>query len=263
MLALAGRPARCESFAVGDRPPTADRIDFKVDLQPWDAFADANKAGRRGNSVAARWSGSSFRGRRTPGFHTYPMTTQYKDESGNVNTISYGKSDDLQPLWPIAETPAPESVLEEGVGYYFEYRKPFTWVQDIYIKPGATAGAASPELYAFTSRSATRAAFSATTSSTCRSPSSTGRRRRRRPTSRSGSRRQSPRGELLPPPPSRDGPKALPSQDIGPPAAAATAEKPAASRRLPSRNRRRPRRRPLGSARFHVAGRRLWAPCRC
>ena len=226
VLALAGRPARCESFAVGDRPPTADRIDLQVDLQPWDAFADANKAGAPREFSRGQVVRLVIQGALRPGFHTYPMTTQYKDESGNVNTISYGKSDDLQPLWPIAETPAPESVLEEGVGYYFEYRKPFTWVQDIYIKPGATAGVhhlsftlhlqVCDESCVFGDHK-----FDVPFTVIDGPPAA--------PLTDLPQRLQAakPAVALLPPPPSRDGPKAPPSQDIGPPAAVATAEKPA------------------------------------
>ena len=153
VLALAGATVRAESFAVGDRPPTADRIDFKVDLQPWDAFADANKVGAPREFSRGEVIRLVIQGTPRPGFHTYPMTTQYKDESGNVSTISYGKNEGLQPLWPIAETPPPESVYEEDVGYFLEHRKPFTWEQDFYIKPDAAPGAPYPELHPATARS--------------------------------------------------------------------------------------------------------------
>ena len=66
VLLTAGLPARGESFAV-NTPKTADRIDFKVDLQPADPFSDANKVGRRAISAAARWCVWSFRGRRERG----------------------------------------------------------------------------------------------------------------------------------------------------------------------------------------------------
>ena len=73
------------------------------------------------------------------GFHTYPLTKQYADEKETVSKILYGKNDDLQPLWPVSETAA-ESVNEQGVGFYFEHRKPFTWTQELYVKPDAKPG---------------------------------------------------------------------------------------------------------------------------
>jgi len=146
MLLTAGLPARGESFAV-NTPKTAERIDFKVDLQPADPFSDANKVGaardfRRGEVVRL-----VIRGTPRKGFHTYPITRQYRGESqSSVSRIEYGKNDDIQPLWPVAESP-PETVMEEGLGAYLEYRTSFTWTQEFYIKPDAKPG---PEHLRFT-----------------------------------------------------------------------------------------------------------------
>jgi thiol:disulfide interchange protein DsbD len=140
-LLAAVAQAHGEDFAVGKKQPTADRIDFTVDLQPLDPFSSANKVGAarefsRGDVIRLVIHGAPRKG-----FHTYPLTEQYKDQKGNVSSISYGKNDDLQPLWPIKETPAPESVNEgKDVGFFLEHAKPFTWVQDFFIKRDATPG---------------------------------------------------------------------------------------------------------------------------
>jgi len=141
-LLLLGAPcltAHAESFAVGDAPPTAKRIDFKVDLQPQDPFSDANKAGAPRAFTRGEVLRLVIEGTPGKGFHTYPLTKQYQDQAGNVSTIKYAKNDDVQLLWPATETP-PESINEEGVGFYLEHRKPFTWTQDLYVKPDAKPG---------------------------------------------------------------------------------------------------------------------------
>ena len=140
LLTVAGLTAHAESFAVGDAPSTAKRIDFKVDLQPQDPFSDANKVGAPRAFTRGEVLRLVIEGTPRPGFHTYPLTKQYKDQTGNVSTIKYAKNDDVQLLWPVTETP-PESINEEGVGLYLEHQKPFTWTQDLYIKPEAKPGA--------------------------------------------------------------------------------------------------------------------------
>jgi thiol:disulfide interchange protein len=140
LLTVAGLTAHGESFAVGTPPATADRIDFKVDLQPQDPFADSNKVGAPRAFTRGEVIRLVIEGTPRKGFHTYPLTKQYQDQKGNVSTIKYVKNDDVQLLWPVVETP-PESINEEGVGLYLEHRKPFTWTQDLTIKPEAKPGA--------------------------------------------------------------------------------------------------------------------------
>jgi thiol:disulfide interchange protein len=140
VLTVVGLTARADSFAVGKPPATADRIDFKVDLQPQDPFADSNKVGASRAFTRGEVLRLVIEGTPRQGFHTYPLTKQYQDQKGNISTIKYAKNDDVQLLWPVAETP-PESINEEGVGLYLEHRKPFTWTQDLYVKPDAKPGA--------------------------------------------------------------------------------------------------------------------------
>jgi thiol:disulfide interchange protein len=140
LLTVASLTGHAESFAVGDKPATANRIDFKVDLQPQDPFSDANKVGAPRAFMRGEVLRLVIEGAPRTGFHSYPLTKQYKDEAGNISTIKYAKNADVQPLWPVTETP-PESINEEGDGLYLEHRKPFTWTQDFYIRPEAKPGA--------------------------------------------------------------------------------------------------------------------------
>ena len=143
-LAVTGLPAHADSFAVGDKPANADRIDFTVDLQPWDAFSATNKVGASREFNRGEVIRLVIHGAPRKGFHTYPLTQQYKDQAPFISHLTVEKSDDFRPLWPIVETPPPESVFEkgEGLGFFLEYRAPFTWIQEVYIQRNAKPGLA-------------------------------------------------------------------------------------------------------------------------
>ncbi len=143
-LLLLGAPcltASAESFAVGDAPSTAKRIDFKVDLQPLDPFSDANKLGAPRAFTRGEVLRLVIGGTPRPGFHTYPFTKQVEDQKIYHNQVHYDGNDTLQLLWPPSET-APELVDEGSEGFLLEYTKPFIWMQDLYIKPDAKLGKA-------------------------------------------------------------------------------------------------------------------------
>ncbi len=136
MLAVAGMPAHADSFAV-NKPRAAPFIDFTVDLQPWNAFSDANKVGaprefRRGEVIRLVIHGVPHKG-----YHTYPLTRQFKQATGNSAALQIEENDAFKILWPPTETPQPEPVMEPGAGAYLEHRQPFTWTQDLYISPDA------------------------------------------------------------------------------------------------------------------------------
>ncbi len=139
LLTVAGLTAHGESFAVGKPPATADRIDFKVDLQPQDPFSDSNKVGAPRAFTRGEVIRLVIEGTPRKGFHTYPLTKQFEEQKANVSTIKYVKNDDLQLLWPVTETP-PEPINEKDVGVYLEQRKPFTWTLDFHINPKAESG---------------------------------------------------------------------------------------------------------------------------
>jgi thiol:disulfide interchange protein DsbD len=109
--------------------PTMERIDFDVSVKPQDA--------KRGETVKLTITGMPL-----PGFHTYPMTQRtdnpLQDEIA-LSKLTFEKTAGLQPLWPVDES-APSLVEEQGIGYFWEHNKPFTWSQDILILPDAKPG---------------------------------------------------------------------------------------------------------------------------
>src|SRR5207245_652173 len=92
---------------------------------------------RRGETVQLTIAGNP-----KPGFHTYPLTQKSANrmqDPSQLCTLRYGPVPGLQPLWPITESD-PQSKLEEGLGWFLEHERPFTWKQDILILPDATPG---------------------------------------------------------------------------------------------------------------------------
>jgi thiol:disulfide interchange protein len=109
--------------------PTADRIDFDVSVTP--------KEAKRGEIVKLNILGIP-----RPGFHTYPLTQRAKNPLQDelaLSQIIFDKNPGLRPLWPVTES-GPSLKPEEGIGYFLEHEKPFTWSQDILILPEATPG---------------------------------------------------------------------------------------------------------------------------
>jgi thiol:disulfide interchange protein DsbD len=138
-----------EPAAKKRRNPTEDRISFDVrwDVAPdrADAFSEANRVG--GAKLAKVRRGEVARliitGTPKPGYHTYPLTQRApKQDEAGLCFITYQDVPGLKPLWPVEESP-PEFVTEDtGDGHfpYLEFRKPFTWKQDILVQPDAAPG---------------------------------------------------------------------------------------------------------------------------
>ncbi len=139
MLLAATLPAHAESFAV-NHPMTEKLIEFQVDLRPWDPFSDANKVGApkefgRGEVIRLVIQGAPHEG-----FHTYPLTRQIKQASGNSTALEIVDNGALKILGPPSATPppAPANFLGEVV---LEQSVPFVWTQDLYVRPDAAVGA--------------------------------------------------------------------------------------------------------------------------
>jgi thiol:disulfide interchange protein DsbD len=143
VLGAGGRAAGAAGEAKAKAPATAGKIDFKVSLSPLDPFSNANRVGssqkefRPGEVIRLTITGTP-----APGYHTYPLTrrTEAQDEVG-LCTLSYEQGDAFQPLWPVTESPA-EFVDTKGLGVWLEHEKPFTWEQDVLVKPTAKEGPA-------------------------------------------------------------------------------------------------------------------------
>lgn len=113
----------------GGNTPGDERIDFEISIKP--------KEAKRGEMVNLTISGAPRHG-----FHTYPMTRRtdnpLQDEIA-LSKLTFEKTPGLQPLWPVIES-EPALIEEQGIGYFLEHEKPFTWSQDILILPDATPG---------------------------------------------------------------------------------------------------------------------------
>jgi thiol:disulfide interchange protein DsbD len=127
------------------KPANADRIEFTVQVVPADPFSDANRVGARLKDVRrGELLRLTITGKPKAGAHTYPLTqrTEGQDVSG-LCSLQYEPSDAFQPLWPVKESP-PKFVNEgaEG-GWLLEHKAPFTWTQDVLVKPDARPGPAT------------------------------------------------------------------------------------------------------------------------
>lgn len=122
-------------------PATASRIDFSATLGAVDPFSDSNfeepkeLTVRRGEVLVLRIQGTP-----KTGFHTYPITqrSENQDENG-LSKLTFKNNPAFSPIFPLKES-EPEWKEEGVLGYFLEFEKPFTWTQEIYIKPDATVG---------------------------------------------------------------------------------------------------------------------------
>jgi thiol:disulfide interchange protein DsbD len=118
-----------------------DLITFKWSLSPEDPFSKQNMSGpgpfevRRGETFFLTLTGTP-----KPGFHTYPVTKRTDTQSGGNSELVFQRSDSFVPLSPVEES-EPELVDEGSAGgLNYEYNKPFTWTQEILVKPEAKPG---------------------------------------------------------------------------------------------------------------------------
>jgi thiol:disulfide interchange protein len=128
---------------------TAKHATFTASIAPSDPFSELNDVNPPKNRKLEVQRGDTFLLRITgtleKGWHTYPLTRRAPEqipEQLSQLTVDGGK--DFQPLYPVRET-EPEwkddrkdpKVLEDII---LEHDRPFTWVQEIYVKPTAPAG---------------------------------------------------------------------------------------------------------------------------
>jgi thiol:disulfide interchange protein DsbD len=121
-------PARAKDDKQRKLETVEDRIEFKVAVEP--------KEAKPGETVRLTITGTP-----KPGFHTYPLTQRAtgQPESG-LSSLTYDAvPPGLHPLGPITESD-PEPVTEPTGDIFLEHRKPFTWSQDVLLRPEATSG---------------------------------------------------------------------------------------------------------------------------
>ncbi|MSR29934.1 MAG: hypothetical protein EXR99_00370 [Gemmataceae bacterium] len=130
-------------------PALADRVDIKITLQPADPFSDGNKSNakelqvRRGEIFSLVVQGAP-----KPGFHTYPITQrgEEQDEAG-LSILEIKANAYFKPLFPIQESQPEWKDGGKGVGFYLEHEKPFTWVQEVFVKEDAKPGKENLKLH--------------------------------------------------------------------------------------------------------------------
>jgi thiol:disulfide interchange protein DsbD len=127
----------------GVQPPADALLRFDVRVAPADPFADGNKVGAKLKEVRR---GEVFRltitGTLEKGYHTYPLTRRTPEQSdAGLSTLTYTTSDTFQPLWPVQESEG--EFVKEGKEVLLEHSRPFTWSQDIFVKPTARPGSAT------------------------------------------------------------------------------------------------------------------------
>ena len=126
----ASAPEGKEGSATELNNDASERIDFQVVFKPQQV--------RRGQIFQLIINGAP-----KPGYHTYPMTKLAADPAQDTvfaSKIVYKETPGIQPLWPVEEKGETEFEHAENVGWFLEYRGPFTWTQDILVLPDAKPG---------------------------------------------------------------------------------------------------------------------------
>jgi thiol:disulfide interchange protein len=110
----------------GKRPATANLINFDVKIEP--------PAARRGEVVKL-----VIKGRLREGYHTYPLTMRSSQQQvAQLSKFNNPGNKDLTPLWPVQESDA--EFVREGDEVLLEHNKPFTWTQELRVRPDASPG---------------------------------------------------------------------------------------------------------------------------
>lgn len=125
---FAPKDKKAPASAKAKKETVADRIDFQVSVEPRQA--------KRGETVLLKIIGTP-----RPKYHTYPITkrTSFQEPSG-LSRISYQVNPALKPLIPLQESGQTEFAVLKQVGVFLEYKRPFTWTQDILILREAPPG---------------------------------------------------------------------------------------------------------------------------
>jgi thiol:disulfide interchange protein DsbD len=121
---------------INKAPPKSAALDKTLDLLQLEAGVEPKEA-RPGQVVRL-----TIKGTLKDGYHTYPIS-QYSEDpiqgESNVTALEFGPSPAFRPLPPVTET-EPEFAVGIAGGVLLEYKKPFTWSQDVLILPDAPAG---------------------------------------------------------------------------------------------------------------------------
>src|SRR5262249_10331379 len=106
-----------------------------------DPFSKENAAGttpkefKRGETFFL-----TIQGTPKEGYHTYPLTKRTEGQQLlGLSSLTYKGADAFTPLWPVTESEA-EFFDEGSEGVSLEYDRPFTWTQELLVRPDAKPG---------------------------------------------------------------------------------------------------------------------------
>jgi thiol:disulfide interchange protein DsbD len=116
-------------------------VDFEVTVSPGDPFSEGNQATaektgtpeyRRGDIVLV-----TVRGTPKPGWYTYPI--HKAATSGQALSTLEIRSKEFVPIGPVRES-EPKLAELKDIGKYYKFDGPFTWTQEVLIRPEAAVG---------------------------------------------------------------------------------------------------------------------------
>jgi thiol:disulfide interchange protein DsbD len=122
-----------------DRPK---HIRFEVSVEPLDPFADPNKETnpkakpefRRGEVLLL-----TIRGIPQQGWYTYPISKAAPGQPDAQLSHLTITSKAFVPVGVVQES-EPHLATQEGIGQYYKFDGPFTWTQEVLVRPDAPAG---------------------------------------------------------------------------------------------------------------------------
>jgi thiol:disulfide interchange protein DsbD len=132
--------------AAGGQP-----IAFQARVLPFDPFSDFNeRTPPKGKKLEVR-RGETFllvlTGTLEKGWHTYPLTERAPEQSpAGLSKVTIDGGANFQPVYPVRESKPGwhdgRKDAKDVEDVYLEHARPFTWEQEVYVKPTAPAGKA-------------------------------------------------------------------------------------------------------------------------
>jgi thiol:disulfide interchange protein DsbD len=124
-------------------------ITFTAAVAPMDPFSDLNRPDPPKDGKMAVGRGETFlltiTGTPEKGWHSYPLTLRAPEQlKAQLSSLTVEGGANFQPIFPVGES-QPEwkddrKDPKELQDVYLEHAKPFTWTQEVYVKPTAPAG---------------------------------------------------------------------------------------------------------------------------
>jgi thiol:disulfide interchange protein DsbD len=129
-------------------------ITFVASIAPSDPFSEMNQPKPPKDKKMEFQRGDTFlltiTGTPDKGWHTYPLTRRAPHQlEAQLGTLTLEGKDSFQPLYPIRESESEwaddrkdrTATDKDALSFVaLEHQKPFTWTQEVYIKPTAPAG---------------------------------------------------------------------------------------------------------------------------